>query len=74
MWLAQLLDGRVTSIAIVTGFTLSSTLFSVVGSACKSVIVLYAEAPNEFQTNHPELSNRMRHSWQQAWPMDFNYK
>ncbi|CAB9508723.1 Protein PNS1 [Seminavis robusta] len=60
-------------IAMVTGFTLCSTLFSVVGSACKSVIVLYAEAPNEFQANHPELSNRMRISWQQAWPVDFKY-
>ena len=49
------------------------TLFSVVGSACKAVIVLYAEAPNQFQANHPELSNMMRDRWQQAWPLDFKY-
>jgi len=44
-----------------------------VGSACKSVVVLYAEAPNKFDTNHPELSAMMRERWFQAWPMDFNY-
>eukprot|EP00957_Ditylum_brightwellii_P104351 7947901-Ditylum_brightwellii.AAC.1 len=46
---------------------------SVVSSAVNTVIVCYAEAPNEFQTSHPELSNEMRTSWRQAWPLDFKY-
>jgi len=50
-----------------------ATLFSIVSSAVNTVIVLYAESPNEFQTNHPELSERMRASWRQAWPNEFNY-
>jgi len=55
------------------GYAISATLFSIVGSAVNTVIVCYAEAPNEFQSNHPELSNRMRDSWREAWPNDFNY-
>ena len=71
--LILLYDNQICSVGFITGIALCSTLFSVVGSACKSVIVLYAEAPNEFQANHPELSSRMRASWQQAWPVDFKY-
>ena len=55
------------------GYAISATLFSIVSSAVNTVIVCYAEAPNEFQANHPELSNRMRDSWRQAWPNEFNY-
>jgi len=60
-------------IGFILGFGMSATLFSVVSSAVNTVIVCYAEAPNEFQTNHPELSNKMRGAWRQAWPNDFNY-
>ena len=55
------------------GYAVSATLFSIVSSAVNTVIVCYAEAPNEFQANHPELANRMRDSWRQAWPNEFNY-
>ena len=60
-------------IGLVTGLSLCSTLFGVVGSSTSTVIVMFAEKPNEFQQNHPELSNRMRDSWKQAWPVEFNY-
>ena len=60
-------------IGCMVGYAISATLFSVVSSATNTVIVCYAEAPNEFQANHPELSNRMRDSWRQAWPNEFNY-
>ena len=60
-------------IGCMIGYAISATLFSIVGSAVNTVIVCYAEAPNEFQSNHPELSNRMRDSWREAWPNDFNY-
>ena len=60
-------------VGFLLGFALCSTLFSVVGSAVNTVIVCYAEAPNEFQANHPELSNQMRATWRQAYPNDFNY-
>lgn len=55
------------------GFALAATLFSVVSSAVNTVIVCYAEAPSEFQQNHPKLSEDMRAAWRQAWPTDFSY-
>ena len=60
-------------VGCVFGYAISATLFSIVSSAVNTVIVCYAEAPNEFQANHPELSNRMRDSWRQAWPNEFTY-
>eukprot|EP00549_Striatella_unipunctata_P023189 CAMPEP_0118713224 /NCGR_PEP_ID=MMETSP0800-20121206/25369_1 /TAXON_ID=210618 ORGANISM="Striatella unipunctata, Strain CCMP2910" /NCGR_SAMPLE_ID=MMETSP0800 /ASSEMBLY_ACC=CAM_ASM_000638 /LENGTH=342 /DNA_ID=CAMNT_0006618595 /DNA_START=121 /DNA_END=1150 /DNA_ORIENTATION=- len=59
-------------LGLLMGTILTMTLMSVVGSAVNTVIVCFAEAPNEFQTNHPELSNQMRHAWQQAFPGEFN--
>jgi hypothetical protein len=50
------------------GLLLSNIQMAVVGSAVNTVIVCFAEAPAEFQANHPELSRRMRESWIQAWP------
>lgn len=60
-------------IGFLVGFIISSILMSVIGSATNTVIVCYAEAPNEFQTNHPVLSSEMRQAWRQAWPEEFNY-
>jgi hypothetical protein len=56
-----------------TKVAMCSTLFSVVSSGVNTVIVCYAEAPNEFQINHPDLSQKMRDSWRQAWPNEFGY-
>jgi Plasma-membrane choline transporter len=55
------------------GYSMSMTLFSIVSSAVNTVIVCYAEAPSEFQINHPQLSDRMRNAWQQAYPSEFGY-
>jgi len=41
---------------------------SVVSSAVNTVIVCFAEAPREFQQNHPQLSAEMCEAWQNAWP------
>jgi Plasma-membrane choline transporter len=57
----------------IVGYAMSSTLFSVVSSAVNTVIVCYAEAPNEFQANHPKLSDQMRTAWRQAYPNEFGY-
>jgi hypothetical protein len=54
------------------GYMMAITVFSVVGSAVNTVIVCYAEAPNEFQTNHPQLSERMTNAWRQAYPDQFD--
>lgn len=71
---ADILQRKLTSSTHqVLSDALCSTLFSIVSSAVNSVIVLYAEAPNEFESNHPDLSRRMRESWRQAWPNQFHY-
>jgi hypothetical protein len=60
-------------VGLVNGFVMCNTLFSLVSSAVNAVIVCYAEAPSEFQTNHPRLSQDMRAAWSQAYPVDFRY-
>lgn len=57
----------------VIGALFASTVLGVISSAVNTVIVCYAEAPNEFQQNHPQLSEDMRLAWRQAWPQDFTY-
>lgn len=65
--------GMAFVLGFIVGYAVCAVLFSVVSSAVNSVIVLYAEAPNEFQVNHPELSSKMRAAWRQAWPNEFSY-
>ncbi|KAL3771245.1 hypothetical protein ACHAW5_006654 [Stephanodiscus triporus] len=60
-------------IGFVTGVVLTITLLTLVSSAVNTVIVCYAEAPREFELNHPKLSQDMRSAWRQAWPEDFRY-
>ncbi|KAL9186603.1 hypothetical protein ACHAXT_005841 [Thalassiosira profunda] len=60
-------------IGFILGMGLTSTLMTLVSSAVNTVIVCYAEAPMEFQQNHPKLSDDMRAAWRQAWPVEFTY-
>jgi hypothetical protein len=53
------------------GLGLNSVLMNVIGSAVNTVIVCFAEAPADFEQNHPELSATMRHAWAQAYPDKF---
>ncbi|GKY99372.1 hypothetical protein MPSEU_000892000 [Mayamaea pseudoterrestris] len=55
-------------IGFVVGLVITSILLSLVGSGVNAVIVLFAEAPAEFQQNHPDLSNKMRAIWSQVYP------
>jgi hypothetical protein len=55
------------------GFVLCSTLFGLVSSAVNTVIVCFAEAPAEFQSNHPQLSQQMILAWRDAYPNEFGY-
>ncbi len=57
----------------ITGSVMTSTLLTLVSSAVSTVIVCYAEAPAEFEVNHPKLSQDMRCAWRQAWPEEFQY-
>jgi hypothetical protein len=58
--------------AFVVGILLSSLVFQIVGSSVDTIIVLYAEAPNECQQNHPELAREMNETWSRAWPDVFS--
>lgn len=60
-------------VGFILGYGMAATLFSIVSSAVNTVIVCYAEAPNEFQANHPQLSNQMRDAWRRAFPQEFGY-
>jgi hypothetical protein len=64
------LDGSDSLVAFlisgVVGLVFSSILMSVVSSAVNTVIVCFAESPNEFEANHPGLSGEMRSAWMQA--------
>jgi Plasma-membrane choline transporter len=55
-------------IGVTVGFFFSSIQMAIVSSAINTVIVCYAEAPEEFQMNHPELSQHMRNAWAESWP------
>jgi len=60
-------------VGFLIGFVLASILMSVVASAVNTVIVCFAEAPHEFEVNHPQLSFDMRNAWKQAWPNECRY-
>ena len=45
-----------------------SILMSTIASAVNTVIVCFAEAPAEFEANHPELSRKMRETWLSFYP------
>jgi len=59
-------------VGFVLGLGFNNVLMNVIGSAVNTVIVCYAEAPAEFEQNHPELSAKMRHAWAQSYPEEFH--
>lgn len=66
-----LADNSATSafvIGLLAGLVICSILLGTVSSAVNTVIVMFADAPNEFQANHPELSAAMREEWQKFYP------
>lgn len=55
-------------IAFVCGLSISAATMNVVSSAVDTVVVCFAEAPDEFDENHPELSGAMNDAFALAWP------
>jgi H+/Cl- antiporter ClcA len=56
------------ALGFIVGLMLTSITLSTVGSAVNAIVVLFAEAPAEFQANHPALSTRMRDAWATVYP------
>jgi hypothetical protein len=55
-------------IGFVVGIVLSGIFMGLLSSAVDSVIVCFAEAPQEFNDTHPELAQEMNKTWKDAWP------
>jgi hypothetical protein len=49
-------------------------LFGVVTSAVNTVVVCFAESPNQLQENHdPQLSQDLVQAWRKAYPQDCGF-
>lgn len=73
-WMADF--GKATAvlaffIPCIFGWAMSVVLLSVVSSAVDTVIVSFAEAPLEFERNHPGLYTQMCQAWRLAFPDEF---
>ena len=55
-------------VGLIAGLAIGSILLGTVASGVNTVIVMFADAPREFQQNHPELSTKMNECWQQFYP------
>lgn len=63
--IAQIVCGIV---GFIIGMFLCSIVMGVISSSVFASIVLFAEAPAEFESNHPEHSREMREAYQEAHP------
>jgi len=55
-------------LGFIIGLVLCSVVMSVIASSVNAAIVLFADAPAEFEQNYPELSGEMRQAYQVAHP------
>jgi hypothetical protein len=53
------------------GTAMAYILMSVVASAVDTVVVAFAEAPMEFERNHPGLSAQLVDAWREVYPEEF---
>ena len=50
------------------GIVISSIMLGIIESSVNTIIVLFAEAPHEFDNNHRQLSQQLRSTWREAYP------
>lgn len=55
-------------LAFIIGLVIASILMSTIASAVNASIVLFADAPAEFERHYPELSQEMRTAYNEAYP------
>lgn len=55
-------------LGLIIGLLLCSIVMSVIASSVNTAIVLFAEAPAEFEKNYPALSREMREAYLRAHP------
>jgi hypothetical protein len=75
-WLAGF-EGAASGIAFgfsfLIGIVITAIMLSVVDSSVNTVLVSFAEAPAEFQENHPKLSGEMRDAWRLVYPAECGF-
>ena len=59
--------------AFVYGLICSIVVLRVVSSAVDSVVVCFAESPNELRANHSYIARRMIDAWRAAYPSDCGF-
>jgi hypothetical protein len=55
------------------GILSSILVLNVVSSAVDTVVVCFAESPNELRANHPQVAQRMIQAWRAAYPSDCGF-
>lgn len=58
----------IRSVGFIIGMFLCLIIMGVISSSVFAAIVLFAEAPAEFESNHPEHSSEMRQAYLVAHP------
>merc|ERR1719413_68940 len=62
-------DGvRAFFVGFIPSLLICSVLLSTISSGVNTVIVMFADAPQEFEQNHPQLSAKMRECWEKFYP------
>jgi len=65
--------GTAIGLCFLVGLVVSATTLSVVDSSVNTVLVCFAEAPAEFEENHPEHSAEMRSAWRKVYPAECGF-
>jgi hypothetical protein len=66
-------DGFVFLVCFMVGVSMAIILMGVVSSAVDTVIVSFAEAPSEFESNHPALSQNMVQNYRLVYPNECGF-
>ncbi|KAL7539327.1 hypothetical protein ACHAXR_009184 [Thalassiosira sp. AJA248-18] len=65
--------GLAFGFSFLVGIVISAIFLSVVDSSVNTVLVSFAEAPLEFEENHPQLSSEMRDAWREVYPAECGF-
>merc|ERR1719223_234828 len=69
---SEITDGvGVFFIAFIVSIILSMTMLCVIESSVSTIIVCFAEAPDEFAENHPTHNQEMRDAWSDVYQIRF---
>jgi len=75
-WTEDLGSSQTSTVFLVCfliGTGTANIVTSIVASAVNTIIVAFGEAPEDFETNHPELYRQMVAAWRQVYPDEFRY-